>query len=86
LERNFTMVARTAPSLGNLRELLDEFVFVDDEKMIGISINPRLRNLCMKKLIRGRVAYHLGQFFMEISVQCGWNKVAVGFNRAELPA
>jgi hypothetical protein len=66
--------ARTAPSLGNLRELLDEFVFVDDEKMIGISINPRLRNLCMKKLIRGRVAYHLGQFFMEISVQCGWNK------------
>jgi len=54
LKKDFRRVAPTALALGNLREVTGEFVFLDDEKMIAIGFDQsQLRNLCMKKLIRG---------------------------------
>jgi len=38
--------------LGNQREVIGEFVFLDNEKMIAIGFDPRLRNLCIKKLAK----------------------------------
>ena len=55
-----------AAVLGNLREVIGEFVFLDDEKMIvvGFDQSQVTKSLHEQADPRPRRADHLGQFFM----------------------
>jgi hypothetical protein len=66
LDPNAILAAARTTTLGDLRQIVGEFVFLDDEKMVLILFDqPKVAKSLHKQTDpRPRRAHHLGQFFM----------------------
>ena len=66
LKRTIAPSARALPALGDLREIIDEFVFFDDQEMILIGLDQAeiMKPLHKQTDPRPGRADHLGEFFV----------------------